>query len=385
MISEKLRPFGTTIFSEMTQLALAHEAINLSQGFPDFEGPVEVLQAAEAALRARFNQYPRSQGALPLVQAVAAHHRSHYGLEYDPLTEVGVYSGATEGLMSAMLGLLNPEDEVIVFEPVYDSYPACLAMSRARPRYATLRFPTFDIDFEHLASLFNERTRFVLLNTPHNPTGKVFSKDELQRIAALCLEHDVYVIADEVYEHLTFDGAVHVPMASLPGMRARTLSISSMGKSYSFTGWKIGWATGPAPMIRAAQSAHQFVTFGTAHPLQHAAAYALNTLGRKFYSTQIEEYTHRRDLLTDTLRQVGMTPNQPAGAYFILADFSEVFDGDDVAFAKYLTTEIKVAAIPPSSFYPQTPAEGRRLLRFAFCKQMSTLAAASERLLKGLK
>lgn len=382
MVSEKLRPFGTTIFSEMTRLALAHEAINLSQGFPDFEGPQAVREAAVQALREGYNQYPRSQGAPALVEAVAEHHAREYDLHYDPMREVGVYSGATEGLMASTLGLLNPGDEVILFEPVYDSYPACLAMSGAVPRYATLRFPDFEIDFEALGALFNERTRLLLLNTPHNPTGKVFSQQELQKIAELCIQHDVYVVADEVYEHLTFDGVPHVPMASLPGMKARTLSISSMGKSYSFTGWKTGWATGPAPMIQAAQSAHQFLTFGTAHPLQIAAAYALTQLGPEFYEQQRLEYTERRDLLLSVLREVGLRPNHPKGSYFIVAEFDAVFDGDDVAFAKYLTTEIGVAAIPPSNFYPQTPDEGRRLIRLAFCKSMKTLEAAAQRLRK---
>ena len=380
MISEKLRPFGRTIFSEMTQLALAHEAINLSQGFPDFEGPEAVRETAVQALRDGFNQYPRSQGAPALVKAVAAHHAREYGLHYDPMSEIGVYSGATEGLMASTLGLLNPGDEVILFEPVYDSYPACLAMSGAVPRYATLRFPNFEIDFEALSGLFNERTRLLLLNTPHNPTGKVFSQQELQKIAELCIKHDVYVIADEVYEHLTFDGVPHVPMASVPGMKERTLCISSMGKSYSFTGWKTGWAAGPAPMIKAAQSAHQFITFGTAHPLQIGAAYALTRLGPEFYEQQRREYTERRDLLLSVLKEVGLRPNHPAGSYFIVAEFDDVFDGDDVAFAKYLTTEIGVAAIPPSNFYPQTPDEGRRLVRLAFCKSMKTLEAAAQRL-----
>ncbi len=382
MISDKLKPFGTTVFSEMTKLAHEHQAINLSQGFPNFEGPAAVKQAAVDALQAGFNQYPRSQGTPKLVEAVSAHHARTYGLNYDPMTEVGVYSGATEGIMSAALGLLNPGDEVIVFEPVYDSYPACLAMAGAVPKYCTLRFPEFEVDFDELTALFSDKTKLVLLNTPHNPTGKVFTKDELQRIAKLCLKHDVYVLADEVYEHLTFDGTQHIPMASIEGMRDRTLSLSSMGKSYSFTGWKIGWATGPASMVAAAQGAHQFVTFGSAHPLQHAAAFALNELGAEYFSQFEADYTERRNLLMGALSQVGLKPNHPKGAYFILADFSGVFEGDDVTFAKHLAREIGVAAIPPSSFYPQTPEEGRRLLRFAFCKTLDTLNTAIERLQK---
>lgn len=380
VVSDKLVPFGTTVFSEMTKLALAHQAINLSQGFPDFEGPAEVKAAAVRALEAGHNQYARSQGALPLVEAVAAQRARDYDLAYDPLTEVGVFSGATEGLMSSMLGLLNPGDEVILFEPVYDSYPACLAMAQAVPRYATLRFPDFELDLDHLRSLFGPKTKLVLLNTPHNPTGKVFTRAELEAIAELCLEHDVRVLTDEVYEHLTYDGQDHLPMASIPGMRERTLSLSSIGKTYSFTGWKIGWSTGPADLVRAAQAAHQFVTFATAHPLQHAAAYALTELGEDFYASLTAEYTARRDLLRGTLVDVGLKPNLPRGAYFLLADFSDVFEGDDVAFAKHLTAEIGVAAIPPSGFYPQTPEEGRGLVRFAFCKTLDTLRAAADRL-----
>lgn len=380
MISDKLRPFGTTVFSEMTKLAIEHQAINLSQGFPDFEGPAEVREAAVGALAAGHNQYARSQGALPLVEAVAAHQARAYGLEYDPLTEVGVFSGATEGLMSSMLGLLNPGDEVVLFEPVYDSYPACLAMAQAVPRYVTLRFPDFELDLDALRAAIGPRTRLILLNTPHNPTGKVFSRAELEAIAELCLEHDLYVLTDEVYEHLTYDDVPHVPMACIEGMRGRTLSLSSVGKTFSFTGWKIGWATGPADLIRAAQAAHQFVTFATAHPLQHAAAFALRELGPDFYAQLISDYTERRDLLRDALVRVGLTPNQPRGAYFLLADFTRVFDGDDVDFARYLTRDLGVAAIPPSGFYPHRPEEGRRLVRFAFCKTLDTLRAAAARL-----
>lgn len=380
MISNKLQPFGTTVFSEMTRLALEHEAINLSQGFPDFEGPEEIREAAVEALRAGHNQYPRSQGAVPLVQAVTAQRAALFGLEYDPITEAVVFSGATEGLSSSFLGLLNPGDEVVLFEPVYDSYPACVALAGAVPRYCTLRFPDFAVDLDHLASLFNERTKLLMLNTPHNPTGKVFSRAELEAIAELCKAHDVTVLADEVYEHLTYDDTPHVPMATLPGMRERTLSISSTGKTYSFTGWKVGWATGPQPLVAAAQAAHQFVTFATAHPLQHAVAHALERFGRDYFTRLRAEYTERRDLLLEILRGAGLKVATPKGAYFVLADFSDLFDGDDVAFAKHLVTELGVAAVPPSAFYPHTPDEGRRLIRFAFCKRRQTLEAAAERL-----
>lgn len=383
MIAKRLQPFGTTIFSEMTALAIEHGAINLSQGFPDFEGPPDIVDAAVRALRAGHNQYPRSMGALPLVEAIAAHQSSQYGLSYDPMTEVVVFSGATEGIASSLLGLIDPGDEVVVFEPFYDSYPACIAMAGGLPRFHTLRFPRFDVDPVALESAFSPKTKLVLLNTPHNPTGKVFSKDELEVIAGLCRKYDAIVVADEVYEHLTYDGASHVPMATLPGMRERTLTISSVGKTYSFTGWKVGWATGPAHLVAAAQAAHQFVTFATAHPLQHAVAEALDRHGTTYRMQLRAELEQRRDYLVGVLRDVGFDVAVPKGTYFVLADFRAVGEGDDRAFAKTLIERCGVAAIPPSVFYRAMPEEGRRLLRFAFCKRMETLQAAGERLHRG--
>ena len=364
----------------MTRLAQVHNAINLGQGFPDFEGPSSVIDAAVEALRSGHNQYARSMGVPPLVEAIAAQRRALYGLEYDPMTEVGVYSGCTEALMASMLGLLNPGDEVIMFEPVYDSYPACVAMAQATARYVPLKFPDFEVDFDRLRLEITERTRLILINTPHNPTGRVFTRAELEQIAALCIEHDLLALTDEVYEHLTYDGRAHVPLAGIPGMRDRTLSLSSTGKTYSLTGWKIGWATGPRDMIAAAQAAHQFITFATATPLQHATAFALREHGASFFETLRADYTERRDRLLTSLRQAGLRAPTPQGAYYLLADFSDRFDGDDVAFARHLTTEVGVTAIPPSFFYPAHPEEGRQLIRFAFCKQLSTLDAAIERL-----
>ena len=380
MIAKRLLPFGTTIFSEMTALALQHDAINLSQGFPDFEGPADVVDAAVDALRSGHNQYPRSMGVPRLVQAIAKHQADQYGLDYDPMQEVVVFSGATEGIASSLLGLVDPGDEVIVFEPFYDSYPACIAMAGGIPRFCTLRFPDFALDHDAFAALFSDRTKLVLLNTPHNPTGKVFSRDELTSVADLCRRHDVSVVADEVYEHLTYDGIKHIPMASIPGMRDRTLTLSSAGKTYSFTGWKIGWATGPAPMVAAAQAAHQFVTFASAAPLQHAVAAALERFGEDFYAELRGEFQQRRDFLVGVLEEVGFEVAIPRGTYFILADFRGVGAGDDRAFAKHLIESCGVASIPPSVFYRAHPDEGSRLLRFAFCKKMDTLQRAAERL-----
>ncbi|MEN8151125.1 MAG: aminotransferase class I/II-fold pyridoxal phosphate-dependent enzyme, partial [Planctomycetota bacterium] len=252
MISERLRPFGTSIFAEMTQLAEAHDAINLSQGFPDFSGPVEIIDAAERAMRDGENQYARSRGHPRLVEAIAASRRRDYGIDLDPTTEVTVFSGATEGIAASMLGLLNPGDEVILFEPTYDSYPACTAMAGATARYVPLSFPDFAIDRASIEAAVTDRTRLIVINSPMNPTGRVFTTEELDAVAAVAIEHDLIVLADEVYEHLTFDGTAHVPISTRPGMRERTLTLSSAGKTFSFTGWKIGWGMGPAPLIDAA-------------------------------------------------------------------------------------------------------------------------------------
>jgi N-succinyldiaminopimelate aminotransferase len=380
MVSDKLAPFGTTVFSEMTRLAQTHQAINLSQGFPDFEGPSSILDAAREAMAAGHNQYARSRGVIELCRAVAAHQRRFYDLRWSADSEVGVYAGATEALMSTMLGLLNPGDEVVMFEPHYDSYPACVAMAHGVARYVTLSFPDYGVDLDALEQTIGPRTRVLLLNSPHNPTGKVFTSAELDGIAALAQRHDLVVVSDEVYEHMTYDGCQHVPIASRPGMRERTLTISSFGKTFSFTGWKIGWATGPASLLSAVQAAHQFITFSTATPLQHAAAFALEHLGDDFYRRLTDDYTARRDHLLATLRSIGMHVPAPQGAYFALGAFGDLFDGDDIAFARDLTQRVGVAAIPPSAFYERSKAEGARLCRFAFCKRLATLEAARERM-----
>jgi N-succinyldiaminopimelate aminotransferase len=379
VISKKLQPFGTTVFSEMTRLAIEHDAINLSQGFPDFDGPPEVIEDAVAAMKAGFNQYARSMGHPRLVEAIADRRRAAYGLSYEPMSEVVVFSGATEGLFSTMIGLLEPGDEVILFEPFYDSYPACVAMAGAIPKYLTLKFPDFAVDLERLASLITPKTKLLVLNSPHNPTGKVFTKKELEGIAELCIRHNLIALTDEVYEHLTYDGAEHIPLATLPGMRERTISVSSSGKTFSFTGWKIGWATGPKNLIAAAQAAHQFVTFATSTPMQVAIAGALKTQADSFYGELRRQYTQRRDFLLSVLQDVGFTVSVPRGAYFVLAEFSAFSAGDDISFARQLVARERVAAIPPSAFYKESD-DGKRLVRFAFCKKEETLRAAADRL-----
>ncbi len=380
MITEKLRPFGTTIFAEMTALAVEHGAINLAQGFPDFEGPAEIVEAAVRALRSGDNQYARSRGHPELVKAIADRKEDSYGLEYDPMDEVVVFSGATEGIAASMLGLLNPGDEVILLEPFYDSYPPALAMCGAVPRYLTMRAPDFALDGDALRALVTERTRMIVLNTPMNPTGKVFTADELEIVAALCREHDIIALTDEVYEHLVFDDARHVPLASLPGMRDRTLTLSSAGKTFSFTGWKIGWGTGPRALIDGAQAAHQFITYAISTPLQVAVAFALRNYTGDFLSEFRADYTTRRDFLVSALKSAGFTVAAPQGTYFIMAGFQDLFSGDDRAFAYWLTEKHRVAALPPSSFYHFDVEEGRTLTRFAFCKKMETLEVAAERL-----
>lgn len=381
-IADKLASFGTTIFSEMTRLAIEHEAINLSQGFPDFDGPDEIIAAVAEALRGGHNQYARSQGHPLLVEAVARLQSERFGLEYDPMTEIAVTSGATEAIASSLIGILNPGDEVVLFEPFYDSYPAAVRMGGATPRFVTLRFPDFSIDAASLDAVITDRTRAIVVNTPYNPTGKVFDRDELGIIAAAAQKHDLIVISDEVYEHLTYDGVKHESIATLDGMRERTIRISSAGKSYSFTGWKVGWAMAPAPLIRAVQAAHQFVTFATATPMQVGLAKAMNTMSPDYYDELRNFYCKRRDFLVEALTSVGFDVAVPKGTYFVLADFSKIFDGDDRAFARHLIEEHGVAAIPPSVFYDVDPTAGQHLIRFAFCKKMDTLEAAVERIAK---
>jgi N-succinyldiaminopimelate aminotransferase len=380
-LSTKLEPFGTTIFSEMTRLALAHGAINLAQGFPDFDGPPEIIEAAVEALRGGDNQYARSQGHPRLVRALSKRYEDLYGLHFDAMTEIGVFSGCTEAIASAMLGMLNPGDEVILFEPYYDSYPVCVTMAGAKARFCTLRAPDFAFEPAAFEALITPRTRLVLLNTPHNPTGKVFTRDELLAFGEICARHDLLVIADEVYEHLTYDEHVHVPLASIPGLKDRTLTLSSAGKTFSLTGWKIGWSAGPAPMVAAAQAAHQFVTFATATPLQVGVAAALERLDPDFYVRLRAEYTERRRTLVDTLRDTGFRVRAPQGTYFVLCEFGDLFTGDDRAFTRHLVEHIGIAAIPPSVFYGDSD-DGRRLVRFAFCKRPETLAEAARRLEK---
>jgi N-succinyldiaminopimelate aminotransferase len=376
-LSRKLDGFGTTIFTEMTRLANEHGAINLAQGFPDFDGPEFAREAAVAAIRAGHGQYARMTGIPEIHRALSAKYRRDWDLDYAPDTELTVTSGATEAIFSAIQGVCDAGDEVVLFEPYYDSYKASVAMAGAVPRVVTLHAPDWTFDPRELEAAFTEKTRALLLNTPHNPTGKVFSRDELETLAALCRLRDALCITDEVYEHLVYEGR-HVPMATLPGMRERTITISSFGKTFSLTGWKIGWAAAPPELTAAVRAAHQFVTFATATPLQHGAAFAL-AAGPEYYAELLADYLERRTYLSRELARIGFALRPPQGTYFVCADFRRFGFDDDRAFVRHMIEEIGVAAIPPSVFYDHAE-RGRHYVRFAFCKKRSTLEAAVARL-----
>jgi N-succinyldiaminopimelate aminotransferase len=370
--NSRLSAFGTTIFTEMSALAERTGAINLGQGFPDEDGPAEVLDAAAAAMRAGHNQYAPLPGVPALRAAIAEHQARFYGLAVDPDAGVQVTFGATEAIAAAMLGLLEAGDEVLVFEPLYDSYAATIALAGAHRRVITLRPPDFAFDPEALAAAVTARTRLLLLNTPHNPTGKVFSRTELEAIAALCIERDLVAVTDEVYEHLVYDGE-HVPLATLPGMAERTLTISSLGKTFSATGWKVGWATGPAALVAGVRSAKQYLTFAGATPFQHAGAAAL-AMGDDFYAGLAAGFKAKRDRLCAGLEATGLRPLKPAGGYFVNA---QVEDG--AAFCRELPERAGIVAIPTSVFYDD-PEVGRSLVRFAFCKREAVIDEAAARL-----
>ncbi|MGN9810896.1 pyridoxal phosphate-dependent aminotransferase [Micromonospora sp. BQ11] len=380
---ERMRPFGTTIFAEMSALAVRTGAVNLGQGFPDTDGPPEMLAAAEAALRGGQNQYPPGPGVPVLRAAVAAHQRRFWGLEYDPDGEIVVTAGATEAVAAAILGLCEPGDEVICFEPYYDSYAASITLAGAVRRPVTLR-PTADgryaFDADALRAAFGPRTRLVLLNSPHNPTGKVFTPAELALVAELCQEHDAYAVTDEVYEHLVFTDAAsgHVPLATLPGMRERTLRISSAGKTFSCTGWKVGWASGPAALVSAVLRVKQFLTFVNAAPLQPAVAVAL-TLPDAYFTGFRDDLQARRDLLVGGLADAGFQVLAPEGTYFVTADVTALGGRDGVEFCRSLPERCGVVAVPTQVFYDD-PEAGRRLVRFAFCKRPEVLTEAVTRL-----
>jgi len=379
LLNRGLEGLGTTIFSEMSALAVATGAINLGQGFPDTDGPESVREAAVRALRdGRGNQYPPGTGVPELRAAVTDHQQRFYGLGFDPDTEVLVTAGATEAIAAAMLALLEPGDEVIAFEPFYDSYAACVAMAGAVRVPLTLTAPDFRPDLDRLRALVTPRTRLLLLNSPHNPTGMVLTREEATAIAELAVERDLLVVTDEVYEHLVFDGE-HVPLISLPGMRDRTVSISSAGKTFSFTGWKVGWVTASAPLVAAVRTAKQFLTYVASGPFQYAVAEAL-ALPDTYYTAFRDDLGAKRDLLAAGLTDAGFRVHPPQGTYFITTDIAELAPGTDaLTFCRQLPARCGVVAVPNSVFYDH-PTAGRTQVRFAFCKRQEILQEAVRRL-----
>jgi N-succinyldiaminopimelate aminotransferase len=379
----RMRPFGTTIFTEMSALAARTGSVNLGQGFPDTDGPPEMLAAAAEALRSGANQYPPLTGIPALRAAIVAHEQRFWGLERDPDTEVVVTAGATEAIAASILGLCEPGDEVVCFEPYYDSYAASIALAGAVRRPVTLRpgpDGRYGFDEGELRAAFGPRTRLILLNTPHNPTGKVFTADELGLIARLCQEHDVHAVTDEVYEHLVFTdaSAPHLPLATLPGMRERTLRISSAGKSFSCTGWKVGWATGPAPLVSATTRVKQFLTFVNAGPLQPAVAVALR-LPDAYFTGFRDALQSRRDRLVAGLTDAGFGVLPSEGTYFVTADITPLGGTDGVDFCRTLPDRCGVVAVPTQVFYDHQE-QGRHLIRFAFCKRETVINEAATRL-----
>jgi aspartate/methionine/tyrosine aminotransferase len=376
--ADRLHPFGTTIFAEMTQLAIDHDAINLGQGFPNWSGADFVKEAAIRSISDGLNdQYPPTSGIPALRSAIAGRYGPLFGRKIDPETEITVTSGCTEALAAGFLGLVNADDEVILIEPYYDAYPVYAAMAGAIPKFVRLRHPDFALDFDELRAAFNPRTKAIVLNNPHNPTGRVFSIEELEAVAELCHEFNVIVFADEVYEEMTY-GVDHIRMATLPGMWERTLTLSSLGKTFSLTGWKLGWAVGPADLTAGVRSAHQFLTYTTATPTQYGAVAAMSA-PESFFERLRASYQSKRDLLAGGLQALGFDVHIPAGTYFLLAGHEGFGLGPDREFTRHMAENLGVVAIPASVFYDD-PATAGDLIRFAFCKDEATLAEALDRL-----
>ncbi len=376
--AQRLDGIPPTIFSEMSALAVRTGAINLGQGFPDADGPASVVEAAVSALRNGRNQYAPGIGVRELREAIARHQHRHYGLDLDPDTEVVVTTGATEGIAAALLGLVDPGDEVVVLEPYYDSYLAMIAFAGGVRRPVTLRAPDYRLDVAALQAAVTDRTRVILLNSPHNPTGTVLRPEELQAIADLAIEHDLVVVTDEVYEHLVFDGHRHVPLCTLPGMFERTVTLSSAGKSFSFTGWKVGWATGPADLVGAVLAAKQWLSFTSGSPLQPAIAHALDHEWRA-YEELAADLQLRRDLLCSGLAALDLDVRIPEGTYFALTDVRALGWPDGRAFCLALPERAGVVAIPTQGFHDDQEA-GRHLVRWAFCKDAAVITEGLERL-----
>ena len=388
--SEKATQFTESVIREMTRVALSHGAVNLSQGFPDFPAPDDVKAAAVRAVDDDINQYAVTWGAAPLRAAIAAHMARHYGAAIVPDEQVTVCCGSTEAMIATLLATIDPGDEVVVFEPYYENYGPDAILSGATPRYVRLHEPDWSIDPDELRGAITPRTRAIIVNSPHNPTGKVFSRDELELVAALCLEHDLLAITDEIYEFITYDGVRHIPLCTLPDMAERTVTISSLSKSFSVTGWRIGWAIAPPHLAGAIRKVHDFLTVGAPAPLQEAAAFALR-MPDAYFASLAAHYDARRRRCVAMLDACGFAPHSPAGAYYVMTDTRVPLqrirargrgpiEDDALTVARWLAAEVGVAAVPGSSFY-RDGAGGQQCLRFCFCKKDDTLAAAETRLL----
>ena len=380
MLSSKVGRFTESVIREMTRLALRHDAVNLAQGFPDFPAPAGIKQAAQEAIAADLNQYAITWGAKPLRDAIAEKFARAQGVAVDPESEITVCCGSTEAMMAALMAVINPGDEVVIFEPFYENYGPDAILSGATPRFVKLRPPSWDFDRDALAAAFGPDTKAIILNTPNNPTGKVFRREELEFIRDLCVRWNAFAITDEIYEHIIYEGAQHISIARLDGMRERTITINGLSKSYAVTGWRVGWCIAAREVTAAIRKVHDFLTVGAAAPLQQAGAVALR-LPESYYQQLAADYGVRRNRMLAILEQAGFRCFKPDGAYYIMTDISAFGFPDDMSFANYLVQEIGVAAVPGSSFY-DNPADGSRQVRFTFCKTERTLAHAAERLAK---
>src|SRR6195256_6063709 len=378
--SKKATQFTESVIREMTRLNHLYGGVNLSQGFPDFPAPQAIKDAACAAINADVNQYAVTWGARPLREAIAGEFTRRYGLEIVADEQVTVCCGTTEAMMSTMMAIIDPGDEVVIFEPFYENYGPDAILSGATPRYVTLHAPGWSFDPDELAAAFNEKTKAIIINTPNNPTGKVFSRDELEMIATLCRKWDAIAISDEIYEHIIYDGRRHIPIATIEGMADRTITLNGLSKTFSVTGWRVGWTISPPSLTGAIRKVHDFLTVGAPAPLQEAGAVALS-LPEQYYLDLAAKYQRLRDILLDVLERHNFKCFRPYGAYYIMTDIGGFGLGDDVEFARYLVKDVGVAAVPGSSFY-KNAAKGRTKLRFCFCKKDETLAEADRRLVK---
>jgi aspartate/methionine/tyrosine aminotransferase len=377
--SARIANFTESVIREMTRLAGRYGATNLAQGFPDFPAPEALKRAAAEAIDADINQYSITWGAKNFRDAIAAKYARHYAMDFDPEREITVCCGATEGMMAAMLGIIDAGDEVVIFEPFYENYNPDTQLCGATVRYVSLRAPDWSFDREELRRAFNHRTKAIVVNSPNNPTGKVFNREELEFIAGLCHEFDALAITDEIYEHILYDGAVHTPIISLPGMRERSILVNSMSKTYSVTGWRVGWVLAPPDLTESIRKVHDFITVGAASPLQQAGVMAL-AMADDYYTNLAAEYAGKRDHLLASLEAAGLRCSVPRGAYYIMANISALNFNDDVKFVKHLIEKVGIAAVPGSSFFSHS-ADGADWVRFCFCKKYETLEIARQKLL----